>query len=167
LIKERLSEGDDSLSRASSGTLDHDEIFANHSVMMEATDRVDGFLSDIELSRTTLVVRPFSKSVDLFVDFCSMEISSLTSTGYSILDSARMPCSNTSDLSETLVSFSRKFGNSPSLDDTFKPMSFGDTDNVDHFIFVKDGFSVNWFFKKILGKVDFLSNSSSVNLDLH
>jgi len=167
LVQKSFSESKDPLSGTSGGSFDHDEVFTNHTVVMESSHGVDGFLGHIELSRSTLIIRSFADSVDLFVDISSVEVASLTSTGNGVLNSARMPCSDTSNLSETFVSLSRKSGNSPTFDNTFKTMTLGNTDNVDHFVFVKDGSSSHWFFKEILGEVDFLSSRSTVDLDLH
>jgi len=167
LVEKSLSKSENPLSGSSSSTLDHNEVFTNHSVMMEATHGVDGFLGHIELSRSTLAVRSFSESVDLLVDVSSVEVTSLTSTGNGVLDSARMPSSNTSDLSETLVSFSGESGNTPTFDDTFKTVSLGNSDNVDHFVLVEDGVDINGFLEEILGEVNFLSDRATVDLDFH
>jgi len=99
LVKNSLSQSKDSLSGSSGGSLDHDEVFTNHTVMMEAAHRVDRLLSHIELGGATLVVGALSNSVDLLVDISSVEVTSLTSSGNGVLNSARMPSTNTSDLS--------------------------------------------------------------------
>jgi len=167
LVKDRFSEGDNSFSWSSSGSFDHEEVFTNHTVVMESAHGVDGFLSNIELGRAALVVSSLSDSVDLFVDFGSVEVTSLTSTGNGVLDSARMPCSDTSNLSETLVSLSGKSGNTPTFDHTFKSVTFGNTNDVDHFVLVKDRGNIDGFFKKIFSEVDFLGSGSTIDLDFH
>ena len=47
--------------------------------------------------------------VDLLVDLCTVVVSLLTSTGDSVLDPGRMPGSDTSNLTKTLVRLPRKF----------------------------------------------------------
>jgi len=138
LVEDRFSESNDSFSGSSGGSFDHEEVFTNHTVVVESAHRVDGFFGHIELGGATLVVSSLSDSVDLFVNFGSVEVASLTSTGDGVLNSARMPCSNASNLSQTLVSLARKSGDSPTFDDTFKTVSLGDSNDVDHLVFVKD-----------------------------
>lgn len=45
--QQRFSEEDWSLSDSHAGSLDHNEIVLDHTVMREATDWIDGFLSKI------------------------------------------------------------------------------------------------------------------------
>jgi len=167
LVEDRFSEGDDSFSGSSGGSFDHQEVFTDHTVVVESAHGVDGFLGHIELSRSTLVVSSLSDSVDLFVDFGSVEVASLTSTGNGVLNSARMPCSNTSDLSQSFVGLARKSGDSPTFDDTFKTVSLGYTNHVDHLVLVEDRGNINRLLKEILGEINFLSGGSSVDLDFH
>ena len=47
--------------------------------------------------------------IDLLVDLCTVVVSLLTSTSDSVLDSGRMPGSDTSNLTKTLVRLPRKF----------------------------------------------------------
>jgi len=167
LVEDRFSEGDDSFSWTGGGSFDHEEVFTDHTVVMEAAHGVDGFLGGIELGGAALVVSSLSDSVDLFVDFSSVEVTSLTSTGDGVLDSARMPSSDTSNLSQTFVGLAGKSGNTPTFDDTFKSVTFGDTDDVDHLILVKDRGDIDGFFEEVLGEVDFLGSGSTINLDFH
>jgi len=167
LVEDRFSQGEDSLSGSSGGTLDHEEVFADHSVVMEATHGVDRFFGHIELSRATLAISAFADSVDLFVDIGSVEVTSLTSSGNSVLDSARMPSTDTSDLSQSLVGLTRKSGNSPTFDDTLETVTFGDSDDIDHFVLVENSVDIDGFLEKVFGEVDLLGDGTTVNLDLH
>ena len=56
--------------------------------------------------------------VNLFVDLGTMVVSLLTSTSNGVLDAARMPGSNTSNLTKTLVRLARKFLGVPTRSDT-------------------------------------------------
>lgn len=55
------------------------------------------------------LVESFSNHVDLFVDLGTMMVSLLTSTSNGVLDSRRMPGSDTGDLAKTFVSLAGKF----------------------------------------------------------
>ena len=68
--------------------------------------------------------------VDLFVDLCTVVVSLLTSTGDSVLDPGRMPGSDTSNLTKTLVRLPWKFLGVPPGSDAcntkFKSINKGD-----------------------------------------
>jgi len=167
LVQKRLSQGYDSLSWSGGGSFDHEEVFTDHTVMMESAHRVDRLLGHIELGRAALVVSALSDSVDLLVNFSSVEVASLTSSGDGVLDSARMPSSNTSNLSQSFVGLARKSGDSPTFDDTLETVTFGDTDDVDHLVLVEDGSDVDGLLEKVLSEVDLLGDGTTVDLDLH
>ena len=56
--------------------------------------------------------------VDLLVNLGTMMVSLLTGTGNGKLDTARMPGSNTSNLTKTLMRLARKFLGVPTRSDT-------------------------------------------------
>ena len=58
--------------------------------------------------------------VHLLVDFGTVVVSLLTGTGDRVLDTARMPGSDTSDLTETLVRLPGQLLGVPTRSDTFK-----------------------------------------------
>jgi len=91
----------------------------------------------------------------------------LTSSGDGVLNSARMPSSDTSNLSQPFVGLARKSGNSPTFDDTLETVTFGDTDDVDHLVLVEDGSDIDGLLEKVLGEVNLLGDGTSVDLDLH
>ena len=78
-----------------------------------------------------------------------------------------MPCTNTSDLSETLVCLSRKLLGSPSASDTLETVTLGDGDDIDHFILFEDGRNVDWLLEKTTGEINLVSDAASVDLDFH
>ena len=65
-----------------------------------------------------LHVESITDVVDLLVDLGTMMVSLLTGTGNGKLDAARMPGSNTSNLTKTLVRLARKFLGVPTRSDT-------------------------------------------------
>ena len=69
--------------------------------------RSDGLLGDIEVGRCVTLVVTLTDAVDLVVDRGTVVVTHLTSTGNSPLDVGRMPGTDTSDLSQTLMSLPR------------------------------------------------------------
>ena len=119
--KTYLSKGKDTLLRSNTTSLDHDEILLNLSVVRESSHGVDGFVGQIVFRGCVVFdqlsvfgVESITDIVDLLVDLCTMMVSLLTSTSNGELDSGRMPCTNTSDLSETLVCLTWQFLTVPS-----------------------------------------------------
>lgn len=55
--------------------------------------------------------------------------------------------------------------NSTSLNDTSKSFTFCDSNNINHFIFSEKCINSDFLFEKTLGECNFLSNSTTVNLD--
>jgi len=75
---ERLSEDDDSLSGSEDGSLEHDEVLGDDTIVGESSHGGDGLLSEIELSgsvvvdfTTSLVLDGLAESVDLLVDLAT------------------------------------------------------------------------------------------------
>ncbi len=94
-------------------------------------------------------------------------VSILTGTSNSPLDVGRMPSTNTSDFSETLVCLSRKLLGSPSAGNTLETLTLGDSNDIDHLVLLKDGIDSNSLLEKTVGKVNLVSNTTSIDLDLH
>lgn len=65
-------------------------------------------LSDIHYL-AILGVNAFADAVDLLVDLGTVVVSLLTGTGHTVLNSARMPCSNTGNLTQTFVRLPGQF----------------------------------------------------------
>jgi len=76
-----------------------------------------------------------------------------------------MPSSNTSDLSETLVSLSGKLLCVPSRSDSMVTSTLGDTDNIDHLSLGEYGVDSNIFLEVGSDPVDLLADGTSVDLD--
>jgi len=65
------------------------------------------------------------------------------------------------------VSLSGETSDTPSFDDTFKTVTFGDTDDVDEIVFIKDGFDIDGLFEEADSEVDLLFDGSTIDLDFH
>ena len=94
-------------------------------------------------------------------------ISVLTGTSNSPLDVGRMPGTNTSNLSETLVRLSRKLFGSPSACDTLETVTLGNSNDIDHLILLEDGRNLDWFLEQTGGELNLVSNATTVDLDFH
>ena len=94
-------------------------------------------------------------------------VSVLTSTGNGPLDVGRMPGTDTSNLSETLVSLSWEFLGSPSAGNTRETVTLGNSNDIDHLVLLEDGADLNWLLEETAGEFNLLGNAASVDLDLH
>merc|ERR1719221_1810680 len=155
-------------------SLDHQEVLLDLSVMREASHGVDRLVGQIIVSGGVILdelavlhLVTLSDSVDLLVDLSSVMVTLLTSSGHSVLDSAGMPCSNTSDLSQTLVGLPGQLLGVPPGGDALKSVTLGDTNNVHHLVLGEHGGDGDLLLKVISGEGDLVSDGASVELDLH
>lgn len=167
---ETLSQDQRSLLGTNAASLDHDEIVVDDTVVGEATQGGDALFGQISnsgsISLATIILDSDADSVDLLVDFGSVVITVLTSSGDAVSDSSWMPASNTTDSSETSVGLSWQSLGSPSGGGTFESLTLGDTDNVEHFVLLEDLADSDFLFELGLGEIDFFSDVlASVDLD--
>ena len=78
-----------------------------------------------------------------------------------------MPGTDTSNLAETLVRFARQLLGAPSGSDTIEAVTLGDSNDIDDLILLEDGVDVDFLFKQVVCKVDFLRDGATIDLDLH
>jgi len=138
LRDESFAKSEDPLLDADGRAFDHQKVFSDEAIMRETAHRVDGLLCEVEWSRARVLVSTFADSIDLLVDLGTMMIAVLTGAWNAPLDTRRMPGSNTSDLSKTLVSFAWETGSSPTSSDALVTLTLRDTDNIDHLALLKD-----------------------------
>ena len=129
--------------------------------------RCDLLLDSICLSSGILRILALANSVHLVVDRCSVVVTVLTGTSNSPLDVRRMPCTDTGDLSETLVRLSRKLLRAPSGCDTCETVTLGDSDAVDHLVLLEDSVDLDWLLEEAVAEVDLVLDGAAIDLDLH
>jgi len=171
LREERLSEGEAALLGTNDAALDHNEVLIHNTIVRETSQRGDGLLSQIELGGGVVLAllgkSGLSDTVDLLVLLSSVEVTVLTSTRDGVRDTRRMPCSDTSDLSQTLVGLTGQLAGSPSVGDTLESVTLGDTDDIDHFVLREEAIDGHSFLEQAVSEVDLLLHGSTVHLDLH
>jgi len=91
MLHDRLTKDQRTLLDTDNGTLDHDPILADHTIVDESTHGGDALFSQISLGLTTSIVSLLTNTVNLLVHLSTMEITVLTSAGYSVGNTGRMP----------------------------------------------------------------------------
>ena len=167
VLHHRLTKDQRSLLDTNDGTLEHEPVLVDFSVVDESSHRGDTLLGKIGFGLATGLVVLLSDAVDLLVEFGTVEVSVLTGTCDSGRHTGRVPRSNTGDLSETSVGLSGKTGDSPTGGNTFVTATLGDSDNINVLVLVEDGIDGDFLLEQSLGEVDLSGGISSVDLDLH
>jgi len=169
-----LAEGENSLLGSDAASLEHDKVVLDFTVVRETTHWSDRFVSEIGFSSSvvldkfaTILVNSFTDSVNLLVDLRTMMVALLTGSGNRVGYSGWMPCTNASDLPQTLVGLARKLLGVPTGGYTFLSLSFVDTDDVDHFILGEDSVHVDWLLEEGASVVDLVADGTTVDLDFH
>ena len=78
-----------------------------------------------------------------------------------------MPCTNTCDLTETLVCLARKLLGAPSGSDTLETVTLGDGDAVNHLVLLEDGVDAYRLLEETVAEFDLVGDGATVDLDLH
>ena len=167
VVGEGLAESDDSLSGTHDRTLDHDPVVLDNTVVRETTHRGNSLLGEIGFGGGRVGITSSTHTVDLLVDHSTVVVTVLTSTGNGEVDTGRMPSTNTSNLTETTVSLTRKTGGTPTGGDTFVTLTLGHTNGIDHFVHLENIADLDLLFQKALGESDLLFHGTTVHLDFH
>jgi hypothetical protein len=172
--EERLAECKYPLLDATGGTTDHNVIVIDFSVMGEASEWGDGLLRQIVLCGgvvldhlAVLSMDSGSNTVQLLVDLCTVMVTFLTTTGYREGHTGRMPSSNTSYLTQTLVSLTGQLLCVPSGSHTFESLSLCDSDDIDHLVLGKHSIDLDLLLQMLTSPLYFVGYGSTVDLDLH
>ena len=78
-----------------------------------------------------------------------------------------MPGSDTSDLTQTLVSLTRQLLGVPSGSDSLHSVTLGDSDDIDHLVLSENVLDGNSLLHVLTGELDLVSDAAAVQLDLH
>merc|ERR1719376_1194767 len=113
---------------------------------------------------STVGVNATSNSIHFLVPVYTMMISTLTSSRYREANASRMPCSNTSNLSETFVCFPWQLLGSPPEGHTSESFSFGDTNDINHLILSKHRAHRDGLLEMFFSPVYFVCNSTTIDL---
>lgn len=91
----------------------------------------------------------------------------LTCTSDGEHDFRRMPCTDTSDFAETLVSLARKLLGTPTVGNTLETVTFRNGNNIDHLILLEKTSNLDGLLKQSMCELDFVCNRATINLNLH
>ena len=162
-----LTKDQRSLLDTDNGTLEHEPILVDFTVVDESTHGCDSLFGQIGFGLATGLVVLLSDTVDLLVEFGTMEVSVLSGTCDGSRHTGRMPRSDTGDLSQTSVSLTGKTSDTPTGGDTFVTATLGNTDNIDVFVLVEDGVNSDFLLEQTLGEVNLSGSISSIDLNFH
>ena len=101
--------------------------------------RCDALLADVEVSGGGALVVTLADAVDLVVDGSTVVVTHLTGTSNGPLDVVRMPSTDTSNLTETLVCLARKLLGTPPVGDTLETVTLGHRNDVDDLVLLEHG----------------------------
>merc|ERR1711962_511276 len=174
LSQQTLPQSEHSLLGSWYTALQHHEVFIHLSVMRETTHWREGLLSNIIFSRCIILdhfvifsVDSPTNTVHFLVSIYTVMVTTLTSTRHREANTSWMPCSNTSNLSETFVGFPRQLLRSPSEGHTSESLSFGHTNYINHLVLTKHGAYRYRFLQMFLSPINFVSNRATIDLQFH
>ena len=151
-------------------TLEEEEVVVDLTIVGETSKRSDVLLNSISVTSSIVLYSTLctsTKTVDLVVDLCSVMVAELTSTGTGPLYGGWMPSSDTSNFSQTSVSFTWEFLDTESLNNTLNSMTTSNSNSVNAFVIREDLSELNLLLEMIEGKLNFVCNFSTIKLDLH
>ena len=135
---------------------------------------VDALVSDISFGGSVvfdqsaaIFVDSSADTVDLLVDLGTVMVTLLTRTGNRVGNTGWMPCTNTGNLTETLMGLTWKLLGTPSRGDTFLSVTLVDSDDIDHLVLAEDVLHWHLLLKEVTSKVDLGGDIATVDLDLH
>merc|ERR1719192_1375548 len=91
----------------------------------------------------------------------------LTRTRHRELHAARMPSTDTGDLTQTFVRLTRQLLTVPSARYTLESFALGDTNDIDHLILTEHLLDGHFLLHFLTGPVNLVGDCSTVHLDLH
>merc|ERR1711936_83045 len=172
MSEKRFSDDNWTLSDTHARTFDDQEIVLDFTVMRKSTERINRFISDIGSSGSIVLDKlsifgfiTSTNSVNLLVDFNTVMVTFLTTTSNSVRNTCWMPCTNTSDFTETTMGFSWEFFSTPTRCYTLATMTLSDTDAIDVFVLSNDVMDCDVLFEETEAEIDFGSGVTTVDLE--
>ena len=182
---ESLAQGHDTLLDTGDGTFEEDEVVLDLTVVDEATQagfvslhakklffldenlRSDLLLGDVEFRSGVALVVALANTENLVVARGTVVVTHLTGTSNSPLDVVRVPGTDTSNLTQTLVSLTGQLGSTPTGGDTLVTVTLGNSNDVDHLVLLEDAVDLDGLLEQVAGEVDLVADRATVDLDLH
>ena len=118
-------------------------------------------------SCSVTIIGTLSDPEDLVVARGTVVVTILTSTSNSPLDMVRMPSTNTSNLTQTLMSLTRQLSRTPTASNTLRSVTLSNGNDVYHLILLENGIDVDRLLEQVTGEVNLVRDRSSIDLDLH
>lgn len=119
-------------------------------------------LGDIKISGGVTLIRALANAEDLVVARGTVVVTHLTGTGNSPLDVTRVPSTDTSNLTQTLVSLTGQLLGAPTAGDTLETVTLGDGNDIDHLVLLEDTVDLNGLLEQVAGKVNLVGNGATV-----
>mmetsp|Transcript_87707 Transcript_87707/g.145791 ORF Transcript_87707/g.145791 Transcript_87707/m.145791 type:complete len:275 (-) Transcript_87707:83-907(-) len=91
----------------------------------------------------------------------------LTSTWHRVTDTGRMPGTDTSHLTQTLVGLTRQTGDTPTSNHTLKTVTFRDGQRVNDLTWIENSVDWNRGFKELEAEFHLVSDGATVDLYFH
>lgn len=170
-----LAEGDDAFLNAGDGTLDHDVVLVDLTVVGETTnggDSLDGKIVSgggvgVELTILgTSGAGTLANSVDLLVHLSTVVVTVLTGASDGELDASRVPSTDTGNLAQTTVGLAGKTGDTPTGDNTFETLTLRDGNGINHVVLGEDSVDGHGALEELEAPVDLSGDVTTVDLDL-
>lgn len=143
LRKQALAKGDNALPSPDHASLDHNPIFIDGTIVGKTTHGGDRLLGEIEVGGRTLMVVLGTDTIDFKVGLGPVKVTTLACSCDGIANTSRMPRSDTGDLPKSAMGLSWKSGDTPSRYNTFKSVTLGNPNAINHFILIEYGVDID------------------------
>ncbi|EJK61037.1 hypothetical protein THAOC_18532, partial [Thalassiosira oceanica] len=167
VLHQGLSHDKRPLLHSHAGSLDHNPILPDNTVVDETTHGGDGLLGEVRLGLARGIVPLLSNAVNLLVHLGTVEVPILTSARDSVADAGGMPRTDTGDLAETPVGLAREASNAPSGGHALVSFSLSDAEDVYELVLAENGVNRDLLLEEVAGELDLVGGRAAVDLDLH
>mmetsp|Transcript_151630 Transcript_151630/g.368257 ORF Transcript_151630/g.368257 Transcript_151630/m.368257 type:complete len:206 (-) Transcript_151630:437-1054(-) len=164
--EEALAERNDALLRTNDGTLDHEEILIDLTVVREPAERCDSLLSEILFGHARALISLGADHVHLLVELSAVVVAVLPSARDTEGHTARVPRANARNLPQATVRLPHQARHAPARDDALDAVALADADDVDHLVLGEDVGDLHLLLEEAHAEVDLLLRGAAVHLDL-